>query len=218
MLAVKPFRLAILSALLVVAALLVHLHTERSTERTGKEPLRQVFARIGGWRPAGTCSMDTRIVEELKLDDYLFQSYYRDKELVNLYIGYYRTAKKVGAAHDPLVCFQGQGWQIGTRESGEYTPTRAPGLRISYSSMIAERQGERELIVYWFQANGKAATTTHEQKFALFLDKLTGKGGDNAFVRISAPIGEETPESVRKRLIEFIEDFYPGFYQYVTRT
>jgi hypothetical protein len=52
----------------------------------------------------------------------------------------------------------------------------------------------------------------------LFLDKLTGKGGDNAFVRISAPIGEETPKAVRKRLIEFIEDFYPGFYQYVTRT
>jgi EpsI family protein len=207
-----------LSALLVVTALLVHLQPGRSFEKNEKEPLRQVFDKIGGWRLSGNSPMDVSIAEELKLDDYLFQSYGRDKGLVTLYIGYYSSAKKVGAAHDPLVCFQGQGWQISNRETGEYLITRVPPLKISYSSMIAERQDERQLIVYWFQANMKASASTQSQKAVMVLDKLSGRSEDNAFVRISAPIGEEPPESVRKRLFDFIDDFYPVFYRYVTRT
>jgi EpsI family protein len=215
---VSPFRLAILSALLVTAALLVNGRFGRSAEETTKEPLRQVLDRVGEWHLVHDYPMDDRIVEVLKLDDYLFRSYGRDDKLVNLYVGYYRTAKKVGAAHDPLVCFQGQGWEISNRESGEYSLRRNANLKISYSSMIAERQGERELIVYWFQANSKATASTQSQKIALVMDKFSGKSEDNAFVRISAPIDTESPGTVRKRLLDFIEDFYPEFYRYITHT
>ena len=216
--AVSPIKLAILSAFLVVSAILVNGHSSKSGEKLAKEPLRQVFAKIGEWRVAGNFPVEARIVEELKLDDYLFQSYRREQALANLYIGYYRTAKKVGAAHDPLVCFQGQGWQISNQDTAEYILPHAPGLRISYSSMIAKRQDDRELIVYWFQANGKANANTLSQKIAMVLDKLSGRDEDNAFVRISAPIGNETPEAIRKKLFDFIDDFYPKFYRYVTRT
>lgn len=215
---VNPIKLAILGALLVVAAFVVNGHPGKRSEKVTKEPLRQVFSRIGGWGVVANFPMDAQIVEALKLDDHLFQSYAREKKRVNLYIGYYRTAKKVGAAHDPLVCFQGQGWQIGNRDTGEYVITQSPDLRISYSSMIAKRQDDRELIVYWFQANGKANANTLSQKISMLLDKLSGTGEDNAFVRISAPIGGEPPEAVRKKLFDFIEDFYPEFYKYVTRT
>lgn len=162
--------------------------------------------------------MDFRVVEELKLDDYLFQSYGSGTGLVNLYIGYYRTAKKVGAAHDPLVCFQGQGWQLFNRDRGEYSLSRKPDLKISYSTMIAQRQEHREMIVYWFQANGKAEASTQSQKVAILLDKLSGRYEENAFVRISSPIAGESPEAVRKRLFEFIEEFYPLFHRYVTNS
>jgi EpsI family protein len=215
---VNPVRLTMLSALLVVTALLVHCYHWKNLDKSEKEPLQQVFAKIGGWRLARHSPMDVSIVEELKLDDYLFQSYGRDKGLVTLYIGYYKSAKKVGAAHDPQVCFLGQGWQISNSKSGEYLIPSVPALRISYSSMIAELQGERLLIVYWFQANRKATASTRSQKVAMFLDKLSGRSEDNAFVRITAPIGEEAPETVRKRLFDFIDDFYPCFYRYVTRT
>ena len=215
---VNPSRLTILCALLVLTTLLVQVNLGGSAERTVKEPLQQVFAKIGAWNLVRNFPMDDSIIEELKLDDYLFQSYGRDKVLVNLYIGYYHSSRKVGAAHHPLVCFQGQGWQISNRQSGEYLLTHDPGLKISYSSMIAERQGERELIVYWFQAHSKAVATPPAQKYALFLNKLSGKGEDNAFVRITTPIGKETPEAVQKNLFDFIEGFYPDFYRYVTRT
>ena len=154
----------------------------------------------------------------LNLDDYLFQSYMQGGKPVTLYIGYYRSAKKVGAAHDPLVCFQGQGWSLSDRETGNYVLSRNPAMAISYASMIASRPDERVLIVYWFQANGRAVTTTLAQKTAMVVDKLFGNSEDNAFIRISAPIGTESLESVRKRVFDFVEGFYPDFYQYVTNT
>jgi EpsI family protein len=215
--AVSPIKLAIISILLVLAAILVHGYTGVNVHKSAKVPLRQAFTGIGGWHPVREFPMDNRIIDALKLDDYLFRSYGRDNLLVNLYIGYYRTAKKVGAAHDPLICFQGQGWQLSKQDSGEYLLTRSPGLKIHYSSMIAELNGEREMIVYWFQANKEAAANTQSQKVAMVLEKLSGENEDNAFVRISTSIGEETPEAVRKRLFDFIEDFYPGFFRYVTR-
>jgi EpsI family protein len=215
--AVSPLRLAILSALLVVAALLVRLPSEKSTAKTVKEPLQQAFANVEGWVVTARFPMEARIVEALMLDDYLFQSFEHGKDFVTLYIGYYRTAKKVGAAHDPLVCFQGQGWQLKNRRRGDYVLTRDPKLNISYSSMIAERQDQRELIVYWFQANGKASANTYSQKSAMFRDRLFGRGEDNAFVRISVPIGDEAPDVASKKIFAFIEDFYPAFYRYVTK-
>jgi EpsI family protein len=215
--AVSLLRLAIISALLVVAALLVRLPSEKCPAKTVKEPLQQAFANVDEWVVKARFPMETRIVEALMLDDYLFQSFEHGKDLVTLYIGYYRTAKKVGAAHDPLVCFQGQGWQLKNRQSGNYIITRDPKLNISYSSMIAERQDQRELIVYWFQANGKASANTYSQKYAMFRDRLFSRGEDNAFVRISVPINDEAPDVAAKKIFAFIEDFYPAFYRYVTQ-
>lgn len=214
--AVNSFSLAILSILLVLATFMVHVNYGGNTARAAKEPLSQMFTSNNGWRLVGNYPLEVSVVNELKLDDYIFQSYARNTEAVSLYIGYYRTAKKVGAAHDPLVCFQGQGWQIKNRESGEYALSRNPELKISYSAMIAERQEEQQLIIYWFQANRKATANTHFQKAAMVLDTFSGGCEDNAFVRISAPIAGESPEVVRKRVFDFVEDFYPDFIHYVT--
>lgn len=215
--AIGLFKPLILSALLLVVAFLAHSPAGNKAGQSPREPLRQCFARINGGDVSRDFPMDSSIVEALKLDDYLYKSYVRGTGAVNLYIGYYRTAKKVGAAHDPLVCFSGQGWQLKNRESGQYTLTRDPNLKISYSMMIAERKGERELVVYWFQANDKAVATTQSQKFAMVLDKFAGRNEDNAFVRLSASIDDGTPDAVRKRMFDFIEDFYPEFYRYVTK-
>jgi len=213
---IRPGRLILLSALLVVAALLVQAGPRPGAVLFPKEPLQTAFPGFGPWHGTRSFPMDSKIVDALHLDDYLFQSYQRDGQPVNLYIGYYRSAKKVGAAHDPLVCFQGQGWKITQRDSGSYALARHPGLNVSYSSMLAERQDEREVIVYWFQANAKATANTQSQKLVMVLDKISGKNEENAFVRLSAPVGAETPEVVRKRVLDFIEDFYPSFVDYVT--
>lgn len=215
--ALKTGRLAVLCLLLAVTALLVHLPTGSGEVSAPKRALHEVFQGFGAWQSSAAFPMDATTVKALDLDDYLFQSYHQGQQAVTLYIGYYHSAKKVGAAHDPLVCFQGQGWQITRRDSGSYSLARQPGVKIAYSSMLVERQGERELILYWFQTNAKANATTYDQKLAMVLDRIAGKAEDNAFVRISAPVGTDTPEAVRQRILGFVENFYPDFLRYVTQ-
>lgn len=215
--ALRPARIVVLSVLLALTALGVNLRTDGAASATGKAPLRGGFRQAGGWRCVSEIPMEQKVAEALLLDDFLFQSYQRDKAVVNLYVGYYHSAKKVGAAHDPLVCFQGQGWSIGQRESGTYRLASRPELSISYSSMVAERKGDKELIVYWFQVNDKAKGSTHSQKLAMLLDKISGRGEENAFVRLSAPLGAETPDAARSRIFQFVDDFYPQFLGYVSR-
>lgn len=212
---VKAGRLLVLSLLLATAALLASSPGSRGRS-VAKAPLQQAFSRFGGWMGLANSPMDEKVVEALNLDDYLFRSYRRGNGEVSLYIGYYRSAAKVGAAHDPLVCFQGQGWKIEKRDQGSYTLVHRPAMTVSYSSMVAERQDERELIVYWFQVNGKAMATTHAQKGAMLWEKLTGRGEENAFVRLSVPLGTGSVEQARTRIFEFVEDFYPDFHRYVT--
>lgn len=213
--AIKPARLMVLSGLLAFAALGANGFTAHTPGPAAKAPLNSVFRNIGSWQCTQNLAIDEKIVKALDLDDFLYQAYQRDQGELSLYVGYYRSAKKVGAAHDPLVCFQGQGWTIGRRDSGTYRLQRHPEFAISYSSMVADLQGVKQVIVYWFQVNGKATANTHSQKLAMLLDKIAGEGGDNAFVRLSAPVGAGTPEEARNRIFRFVDDFYPDFVRYV---
>jgi EpsI family protein len=216
--AIRPLRLIVLSGLLIATALLVGDYTEPVVAFPAKMPLQQEFSRFGQWRGYREFPIDQKTVQALDLDDFLFRSYRRNQKNVDLYIGYYRRAKKVGAAHDPLVCFQGQGWKIDGRDSGSYSLAARPELTISYSFLLVERQNRREVIVYWFQANEKAAASTGSQKMAMVLRKISGKTEDNAFVRLSASVGAGSPDAARNRIFEFVEDFYPEFLRYITRS
>ncbi|NVN91789.1 MAG: EpsI family protein [Desulfuromonadales bacterium] len=214
---VRPFRVILLAILLAVTAFLAHIRVASVSLPTPKIPLQQAFDRVEGWSGGGNLMLDDQVVDWLKLDDHLFRRFQEGTQTVTLYIGYYRTAKKVGAAHDPLVCFQGQGWTIVERSQGSYPLTRSSGLMLSYSSMIAERQGERELIVYWFQTNGRTSANTFSQKVDMVRDRLFGHGEDNAFVRITSPIGEGGAVAALKKIFNFIDAFYPSFNKYMVK-
>jgi EpsI family protein len=143
------------------------------------------------------------------------RNYRNSDSAVALYIGYYFSSKKVGAAHDPLVCFPGQGWAVGNRDKGELTLGPQLDGPISYSRMVAERLSHKELIVYWFQSYDEATADTLSQKVSLFWKKLSQNRGDNAFVRISMTLGDRTVEEGMEVIGKFIKAFYPVFLKYV---
>ena len=172
------------------------------------------FGSFEGWNKVGESTIDTPIIDALLLDDYVNQTYTDNEITLSLYIGYYYSAKKIGAAHDPMVCFPGQGWKISDKKTGQIT--LKSGHRISYSSMIGQLGQNRELITYWFQAYDKTNDNTFSQKVSLFVKKLMNQGEDNAFVRITIPIGSGTIEDCTKKTTAFIESFYPVFLKFVT--
>jgi len=210
-------RIYLLAVLLCVLAFTVNLISGK-LQRTTKEPLNSALASLPGWNASPNIPMGAKIEEALRLDDYLFKTYQQGDARVSLYIGYYRSAAKVGAAHDPLVCFTGQGWHIVNRGTGKHQLPGAEYLTISYATMVAEQQSEKELIIYWFQTNGNTSAGTFGQKSQMLLQRLRHvPREENAFVRISTRIEGSSPDVAKKRIFEFIDTFYPEFYRYVGR-
>ena len=77
-------------------------------------------------------------------------------------------------------------------------------------------QGQRkELILYWFQAFDKTSAGTLLQKIHTFWTSFRYHREDNAFVRVSIPIHNQTKQEAFSTGIRFIEAFYPTFLEYI---
>lgn len=189
------------------------LHT-RSPEKEvlPKMPLALTLAEVPGWSVVKEIPLDLEIVGSLDLDDYIFRTYSNGDAYVSLYIGLYRTSKKVGAAHSPLVCFPGQGWEISKPDAQRLETSSGT---IDLAIMTVAKGMRRELLLYWFQAQSKTSSGTLMQKIYNFVENLNGGPTDNAFVRVSVPISEYDLEHQRLAASDFIRSFYPIFRNYI---
>ncbi len=205
--------------ILIVCLGLTSLFVHRQPQAGAVAPetsLNEALGRIDGWRNSGVIPLSSQVVEELDLDDYLFQTFSNDLGSVTLYVGYYHSAKKVGAAHDPMVCYPGQGWKLSHFQEGESQIKGTGGTIVSYSTMIAEQDGRKELVLYWFQASDQATSGTLAQKVALLKQRLMNGSENNAFVRVSTSLQDRSAEDARALILSFLNNFYPKFFRYAT--
>jgi EpsI family protein len=86
---------------------------------------------------------------------------------------------------------------------------------INYSSMIVERDRQKRLILYWFQAYDQAVSGTFSQKVVSAWQRLTSGRGENALVRVSIPMGDRTLEECRETVHRFMRAFYPSLIKYM---
>jgi len=179
------------------------------------KPLSQALLNIEGWHSSGVVPLEQEIVKVLGLDEYANQSYSNGRETVFLYIGYYLTKKKLGAAHDPLVCFPGGGWVASEIKEGSLIVSPEVNGSISFSTMTVERGLRKEFILYWFQSYDRTASNTFNQKIISLRQRTLRRREDNAFVRISIPVGDKSLDECREILTQFIKSFYPLFLNYV---
>ena len=187
------------------------------SSRAGKKdsPLSQALLDIEGWNSNGVIPLEKEIVKALELDEYANQSYSNGRETIFLYIGYYFSKRKLGTAHDPLVCFPGQGWIASGITKGSLMMPPGQNGSISFSTMTVERGLQKEFILYWFQSYDQTASNTFYQKIISMRQRILRQREDNAFVRISIPVGKKSSDECRDILIQFIRSFYPVFLNYI---
>jgi EpsI family protein len=207
-------KIIVLVLLLGLTSILIYWEPPSKAVKKNK-PLSQALLDIEGWHSSGVVPLDKELVKGLELDEYANQSYSNGRETIFLYIGYYLSKKKLGAAHDPLVCFPGQGWVPSDKREGKVILDTDRDSSLSYSSMIVQRGLQREFILYWFQSYDQTASNTFSQKTISLRQRILRQREDNAFVRISIPIGDKSSEECREGLTQFIQSFYPVFLKYV---
>jgi EpsI family protein len=205
-------RLILLLGCLVLTALPV-LWQPAGRAAGSAPPLAAAIGVLPGWQVVRQHPLDPRVIAELQPDDYAFLSYSNGQAILSLYVGYYATADKVGAPHHPLVCFSGQGWQLTpiVREK-----LRLPdGQELSLASTTASLEVEKLYLTYWFQAHDMAVDSPFRQKLSLARAKFFDRHEDNAFVRVSVPMGDRSPAECRQLVEDFLQAFYPAFLSYI---
>ena len=178
-----------------------------------QQPIFNFEDQIGEWKGETPRELDEKILEVLRLNNYVDRVYRNAKgEWISLYVGYFEDQKSGQTIHSPKNCLPGAGWNFATGEevsltieSDEFPPITLKALR-----GILVKQNQKLLSYYWFQSRGRFLANEYWHKFYLVVDAIRYNRTDGALVRVLAPIPENgNIEQIDAQMKAFIKDFIP---------
>ncbi|MBZ0073214.1 MAG: VPLPA-CTERM-specific exosortase XrtD [Gammaproteobacteria bacterium] len=198
----------VLLGLAVAGAVAVSGRVEEIPQRVGFESFPLT---LDGWR-GHTERLDSIVLDELKLDDYILVDYRNDAaDPINFYVAYYGSQRSGASAHSPRSCLPGGGWRIESHTKVNIEPGGIPVNR------FVIRKGEyRQLVYYWFKQRDRIITNEFAVKGYLLWDAVTRNRTDGALVRLTTLMqpGEDI-ERGDERLRAFAVLAVPELEEYV---
>ncbi|MGH9477335.1 MAG: exosortase C-terminal domain/associated protein EpsI [Terriglobales bacterium] len=140
----------------------------------------------------------------LDLHDYLNRVYFGPhQQVAGLYIAYYPRQTFGDDIHSPKHCLPGTGWvpvQTGT------VSIRMPEGEIQVNRYLVARGRQRELILYWYQQQGRVISSEYRSKLFQVWDGLRQHRSDAALVRvaISAASGDARASAEGEAFVRLI--------------
>jgi len=202
-------------AILLSTIVLVALIANRREPVVIKTNLENIPMEILGFK-ATEDFFPEAVYKELNADRHVFRHYrHADGKQVDLYIGYYGTAKGGRTGHNPYGCLPGAGWGIvETRQVSLKTNNYPDGAQINY---ILARKGETyESVLHWYQSAGnKVLSTGFQQNIERFKGRVFYNRNDGAFVRVSVfakQNGIEEANFLTRFFGEKILDLLPSYW------
>lgn len=206
-----PRKIIILSLLFVCVAIFVSLFDH--TSPTGcKTNLKTLNLPVSGWLCKPIASSQA-VLDTLETDVTVFAEYYQPgKDPVNLYIGYYDTLDKSKMSHAPQVCFTAQGWVM---KKNDKVQILLGGEKKTVNRLLLEKNEEKTLVYYWYQAGEEIYADIFRMKVALLFRKIRQPKGfseGNAFVRVSTSATKDQRKAA-SRLREFAVPLFDSLLQ-----
>jgi exosortase D (VPLPA-CTERM-specific) len=211
----KPgsFRFGIVAVLMLATAIGLQARLIGKAPDVGPLP-----SQIGNW--TGT---DIPISQE-ELDilgpgEYLQREYEnssRPEPSINLFIPFFPSQKAGDTIHSPEHCLLGAGWFPLSREVIQLT--RLDGSSIPVNRYVVSKMGERQLVLYWFQAHGRVVASEWSAKYYLISDSIHMNRSDGGMVRLMTPMLDgESPEAAQARVMKFGSQLLPLLDSYIPR-
>lgn len=154
-----------------------------------RESLDGFPKELAGWKMQAEEKIEDNIAGVLKADDYVLRSYTKPGAAVpvDLFVAYYKTQKAGESMHSPKNCLPGWGWQILQMDRVALNPDD-PENPAMVNRYLVEKDGERSLVFYWYQANGRMIASEYWGKVYLVWDALRTGRRDGAIVRFVVPL------------------------------
>ncbi len=209
-----PFATCVIAFMVSIA--MVILISKRGNPVVLRTNLENIPMQLAGFTGTND-SFPESVYKELNADKHIYRHYRSpDGEQIDLYIGYYGTAKGGRTGHNPHACLPGAGW--GIIESSKITLTSSnypEGVTVNY---ILSRKGDvYEVVLYWYQTRGTVVLPDGiAQNIQRFIGKVLYNRNDGAFVRVSATTDEQGIEKAKREIIQFgsallsiLPDYWP---------
>jgi len=202
--------------ILVIAIVLVILISQRGEPVVVKTNLENLPMEIAGYKGTEDFFPDS-VYKELNADRHVYRHYRSaDGKQVDLYIGYYGTAKGGRTGHNPYGCLPGAGW--GILDSGQMilkTNNYPNGILVNY--ILARKAETYESVLHWYQSAGnKVLSTGIQQNIERFIGRVFYNRNDGAFVRVSVFGKEEhlkeaslLVNSFAAKVLDILPEYWP---------
>jgi EpsI family protein len=154
-------------------------------------------------------------MKTLGADQYVSRVYGGPKaQVAGLYIGYYRTQRQGDTIHSPLNCLPGAGWQpVSAGRVSIPIDGREP---IEVNRYIVQKGEERQLVLYWYQSQGRVVASEYWGKVYLVLDAIRTRRSDAALIRVTSPIGTgETEDEAAQYAVDFVRTLFPRLVEHL---
>jgi EpsI family protein len=209
----KSFSISLV--ILLSTIVLVGLIAQRGEPVVVKTNLENLPMEIAGYKATEDFFPDS-VYKELNADRHVYRHYRNaDGKQINLYIGYYGTAKGGRTGHNPFGCLPGAGWGIlEVRQLKLKTNRYSDGVSVN---LILAHKGEAcESVLHWYQSAGdRVLSTGIQQNIQRFIGRILYNRNDGAFVRVSVlteQTGIEEANLLAKSFAEKILDLLPEYW------
>jgi EpsI family protein len=164
------------------------------------QPLDSIGTNIAGFSGnAGNLPLGPGAWEALKCDAYLSRVYRKSGIDADLFIAYYAQQRSGESMHSPKHCLPGAGWEIWDYAS---TNVAAGGRDFKINKYSISHDGDRRLVLYWYQSKTRIIASEYLGKILLARDALLRNSTAGSIVRIIVPD--------RPGVLEAARDFASG--------
>jgi exosortase D (VPLPA-CTERM-specific) len=210
-------RFALAASLMLATAVVLQAHS-RNEVYPPRAPLSSLPSEISGYTGRDqTLNQETRDI--LGHPEYVYRDYYvadTPQLWVNLFIAYFPSQKTGETPHSPQHCLPGSGWVPTSRE---IISLRAPdGSSFPANRYVVAKGEDRQIVLYWFQAHGRAVASEYWTKYYLIADSIRMNRSDGALVRLMGPmLPGETSVAAEARVMKLGNQLLPVLDGYIPR-
>ncbi len=92
------------------------------------------------------------------------------------------------------------------------------GSSIPVNRYVVSKMGERQLVLYWFQAHGRVVASEWWAKYYLIRDSIRLNRSDGGMVRLMTPMLEgESADAAQARMMKLGSQLLPLIDNYIPR-
>jgi EpsI family protein len=183
-----------------------------------REPLSSLPNQFGPW-VGQELVIDQQTLDILGAGEFLhrnFENPGQPEPWVDLLIAYFPSQKAGDTIHSPNHCLQGAGWVPIQREVIRLS--RPDGSTFPANRFVTSKAGDRELVIYWYQAHNRGVANEYWSKYYLVTDSIRMNRSDGALVRLITPMyRKETPEAAQARVMGLGSQLIPLLNRYIPR-